>query len=312
MNASTIASRLLDCTLLALPFGLCLPAAAGSGGTPPCNKAAGETLESCRRQAGADYWLAKAKCTNLASGMPECVQAAKDAKNEAVELCGDQYSERIDICADLGGGIYDPQIDRDDFVEGVSHPYMPLVPGVTLVYETETEEGIERDEVSPTGNTREILGVTCTEVRDLVTLDGEPIEDTLDWFAQDVQGNVWYFGELAMNFEDGMLADLDGSWEAGVDGAKPGIVMQASPRVGDVYRQEFLIGEAEDIAEVMSLSKTVSVPYGTFSNCLKTEDQTPIEPDVEENKYYAPGIGLVLTVNLESGEAAELVDVVYE
>ena len=312
MNAQVIVSSLLlnRFAALALPCALSLPLEASSGGgTPPCNLSASETLQSCRRQAAADYWLARAKCSNLSSGKPACLEEAKDALNEALELCGDQYSERIDICADLGGGIYDPVILPGNYVQGVNHPYFPLVPGITLVYETQTSEGVERDEVSLTGNTRTILGVVCTEVHDLVTLEGEPIEDTLDWFAQDTLGNVWYFGELAMNFEEGQLDNLDGSWEAGIDGAKPGIVMEANPQVGDVYRQEFLIAEAEDIGEVMKLSATVAVPYGVFTGCIKTEDQTPIEPDVEENKYYAAGIGMVLSVNLETGERAELVDI---
>jgi hypothetical protein len=315
MTSITIASRrsLQRFAALALPVALCLPLGASSGGgSPPCNTAASETLQSCRRQAASDYWLARAKCTNLSSGKNECLKEAQDAFNEALELCGDQYEERIDVCADLGGGIYDPTIDPRDYVLGVNHPYFPLVGGITLVYETQTGEGVERDEVSLTGNTREILGVTCTEVHDVVTLEGVLIEDTLDWFTQDSSGNVWYFGELAMNFEDGELDNLDGSWEAGIDGAKPGIVMEADPEVGDVYRQEFLIAEAEDIAEVMDLAVTVVVPYGVFTGCLQTEDQTPIEPDVEENKYYAAGVGLVLSINLETGERAELVDSLVE
>ena len=127
--------------------------------------------------------------------------------------------------------------------------------------------------------------------------------------AQDVEGNVWYFGELSMEFEDGEPVGLEGSWEAGEDGAKPGIVMWANPEVGEVYRQEFFLTEAEDMGEVLSLDQTVTVPYGRFENCVMTKDFTPIEPDVEENKFYASGVGVVLEIDVESGERAELVDV---
>ncbi len=308
MNARTTSSPLP----LVLPLVLAVLTSAGAAQSP-CAQSASEALEACRRAANADYWLARANCTNLPSSQKAaCMAEAMEALEEALELCEDQHDERLDVCLDLGGGIYHPLIDPTKFVAGVSHPYFPLPPGVTRIYEKVTSEGVERVEVTPTGGIKVILGVACTEVRDVVSLDGELIEDTLDWFAQDISGNVWYFGELAMNFEDGELVDLDGSWRAGVDGAKPGIVMKATPRVGDVYRQEFLVGEAEDIAEVLNLSRKVVVPYGTFLQCIRTEDGTPLEPDVEEHKYYAPGIGLVLEVDLESGERTELVDVVME
>lgn len=279
-------------------------------GADACSQSASETLTSARREAQASYWLARAKCTNLPLAQQSaCLAEAQDALQEALELCDDQYVERLDACDDLGGGIYDPQINPANFVAGVNHPFFPLQHGVTLVYEKQTSEGVERIEVNPTGATKTILGVACVEIHDVVTLNGEHVEDTLDWFAQDVLGNVWYMGELAMNFEDGQLSDLDGSWRSGVDGAKPGIVMKATPRVGDVYRQEFLLAEAEDIAEVASLNKRVVVPYGTFSRCLQTEDFTPIEPGIEEKKYYAAGVGLVLSVNVQSGARTELVDI---
>lgn len=280
----------------------------------PCDQIANALLQSCKRQAPADYWLERARCTNLPTAQARiaCFAAAYETLQEALELCEDQHEERIDICDDLGGGIYDPIVNPAHFVEGVNHPYFPLHPGTTLVYEKHTDEGVERIEVTTTDRKKVILGVTCTEVRDVVTMRGVPIEDTLDWFAQDAWGNVWYFGELALNFEDGELVDVGGSWRAGVDGAKPGIVMKARPHVGDVYRQEFLIGEAEDIAEVQSISAAAVVPYGSFTHCIRTEDQTPIEPDVEELKYYAAGVGLVLEVGAKTGERTELVDIVQK
>ncbi len=149
-------------------------------------------------------------------------------------------------------------------------------------------------------------------VNDVVEEDGEVVEDTLDWYGIDKRYNIWYFGEIALNFEDGELADIEGSWTSGVDGAKPGIIMKADPQVGDVYRQEFLLGDAEDMGEVLSLTESARVPYGAFDNCLMTKDYTPIEPGVFEHKYYAPGIGPVLEVNPETGERVELVEILVK
>jgi hypothetical protein len=141
----------------------------------------------------------------------------------------------------------------------------------------------------------------------------ESCMDTLDWFAQDNAGNVWYFGEFATEFKNGKVIGHDGSWEAGVDGAKAGIVMEAKPKVGDTYQQELAPGVAEDMATVLSLKESVCVPYGCFSNVLKTRDFSPLEPGVAENKYYAPGVGQIKTVMVEGGsEVSELVDVVTD
>jgi hypothetical protein len=140
-------------------------------------------------------------------------------------------------------------------------------------------------------------------VRDRVWLDGELIEDTDDWYAQDKDGNVWYFGEDVKNYENGVLVDRSGSWEAGVDGAKAGVVMWAQPEVGSIYYQEYYQGQAEDIGEVVSDNETVDVPYGTMSGCLQTEDTTPLEPDVLEYKYYCPGVGQALTIDVTEGNA---------
>jgi hypothetical protein len=136
------------------------------------------------------------------------------------------------------------------------------------------------------------------------------IEDTDDYFAQDVAGNVWYFGEISQSFDDnGDLENLDGSWKAGVELARPGIVMKAVPAVGDFYRQEFFLGEAEDMAEVTSASGTEAVPGAACAGtCLVTNEFTPIEPDASEDKYYAPGIGLILEVDSETGDRVELID----
>lgn len=192
----------------------------------------------------------------------------------------------------------------------IDNPYFPLVPGTTFFYEADTEDGLEEIETIVTHDAKTILGVTCAVVHDIARLDGEIIEDTLDWYAQDCFGNVWYFGEYSETYENGVLTGTEGSWEAGVDGAKPGIVMKAHPKVGDTYRQEYYAGIAEDMADVISLNRSVSVAYGDYDNCLKTRDYTPLDPKVNEYKFYAPGVGQVLTK--EEDARVELVDIVVE
>ncbi len=195
---------------------------------------------------------------------------------------------------------YDPQIDPADFVAGIDNPYLPYEPGTRFVYEGESEGETETDAVFVTHKTKEIMGVTCTVVKDVVSVEGELIEKTFDWFAQDRFGNVWYFGEYSEEHEDGKVSTA-GSWEAGVDGAKPGIVMLADPDVGERYRQEYYAGEAEDMGQVLDLGASVEVPYGSFDNVLVTKDWTPLERKVLENKYYAPGVGLVLERTVRGG-----------
>lgn len=202
-----------------------------------------------------------------------------------------------------------PSADPDDFVDVIDNPWLPLTPGSTWVYET-TAGDPETITVTVTDETREIQGVTTTVVRDVVTgPDGEVVEDTYDWFAQDAAGNVWYFGEETTEYDDRGREDTSGSWEAGVDGAQAGIIMLADPRVGDGYEQEHYEGEAEDRATVLSLDARVVIDLGTYEGVLQTEDNTPLEPGLAEHKYYARGIGLVLEETVAGGEdAAQLVE----
>src|SRR5262249_40103866 len=157
---------------------------------------------------------------------------------------------------------------------GINNPYFPLVPGTTFIYEGQTPDGFEHDEFAVTHNTRTILGVTCIEVHDSVRTDGKLTEDTLDWFAQDVEGNVWYFGENTHELVDGLITTIDGTFMAGENGAKPGVIMKAHPLIGDFYRQEADLDNAEDFAETVSLNESVSVgnPPQTFSRCLKSKE----------------------------------------
>ena len=216
-------------------------------------------------------------------------------------------------CGKKAEETYNPIIDAANFVATIDNQYSPLTPGTTFIYQGQKEGGTQRTEVYVSHQTKQILGVTCIEVRDTVSVNGNLVEATLDWYAQDKDGNVWYFGEDSKEYENGQVVSTAGSWQAGVDGAKPGITMEANPKIGDSYRQEYYKGEAEDMAEVLSLNESVSVSYGSLNNCLKTKDFTALEPSVVENKYYAPGVGVVLTIMVEGGsERSELVDIETE
>ncbi len=201
-----------------------------------------------------------------------------------------------------------PTPDPDDFVDRIDNPYLPLEPGNEWVYES-TGEDPETITVTVTDETREVAGVTTTVVRDVVTdADGEVVEETSDWFAQDRDGNVWYFGEDTTEYDERGRPDTAGSWEAGVDGAQAGLVMPDTPRVGDGYRQEFYPGEAEDQAQVVSLTESLELDVGDFDGLLVTEDTTPLEPGLVEQKYYARGTGLVYEETLSGdGDPVELV-----
>lgn len=207
------------------------------------------------------------------------------------------------------GGEYAPVIDPASFVEEITNPYLPLTPGSRWVYLGEEDGESERVEVEVTDARREVMGVSTVVVRDRVFQDGELVEDTSDWFAQDAEGNVWYFGEDSKELEDGEVVSTEGSWEAGVDGALPGVVMLADPAVGDAYRQEYYEGEAEDMAEVADIAQSAVVPAGDFSDVLVIREWNPLEPDVVEEKHHAPGVGVVLEVIVEGGEGrVELVE----
>jgi hypothetical protein len=190
-----------------------------------------------------------------------------------------------------------------DFTTQIDNPYWPMAPGSKWVYrETEADREL-LIEVTVTDETRNIAGITAVVVHDVVTEGGELVEDTYDWYAQDSAGNVWYLGEDTKEYENGEVVSTAGSWEHGVDGAMAGIIMPAKPRVGLSYRQEYYAGEAEDAARVLSLDEKVQVPFGTFDNVLMTKDFTPLEPDLVEHKFYARGVGPVLTLGISGGSA---------
>jgi hypothetical protein len=203
------------------------------------------------------------------------------------------------------GSRYQPDLDPANFVTDIVNPYLPLLPGTRWLYEGIADGEVERIEVVVTSERKQILGISAVVVRDTVTVDDEVVEDTYDWFAQDHEGNVWYLGEDSKEYEDGEVVSTAGSWEAGVDGAEAGVVMPADPTVGQAYRQEYYPGEAEDLAEVVRRGVSEEVAAGEFDDVVVIKEWNPLEPDVVEEKYYAPGIGPILAVVVEGGDWRE-------
>jgi hypothetical protein len=196
-----------------------------------------------------------------------------------------------------------PVFNPANFVSGIDNPYMTLQPGTTFIYKNDGTGELVQTET--TRETKVIDGVTCIVSHDRSTVDGELEEDTLDYFAQDKFGNVWYFGEDTKEFEDGKVVSTEGSWRAGVDGAAPGIIMEAHPRVGDDYDQEHAPDVAEDHAKVVSLSALVESPYASSDHALETDETTPLEPGALEHKFYIAGVGLVSTTDANDPESIE-------
>lgn len=286
------------------------PAPAIADSAEACNQTTRSAAGACGAQAQANQNLALAMCDNLsaASQAAACrkvaaLQFAADSKS-----CVQQSGSRTSACQLLGQAAYDPAIVAADFSPNITNPWMPLTPGTVMTYSV--PNGLTVIEVL--AQTKVLMGVTCAVIHDKVTVNGVTEEDTYDYFAQDSQGNVWYFGEQTTQFgTDGIPSGVVGSWLAGVNRAKPGIIMKAFPQIGDAYRQEFLIGVAEDAAQVIAFNQTVKVPYGTFSNAMETLEFSGLEPGSSEHKYFVPGVGNVLVVDLVTGEKNELLSVTH-
>jgi hypothetical protein len=201
------------------------------------------------------------------------------------------------------GAPYAPPIEPAEFTTAVDNPFFPLAPGARWMLNGSGEADGEVDTIEVLAETRTVMGVECVVVHDVVALDGEPVEVTDDWYAQDTAGNVWYFGEETAEYEGGEVVSTAGSWEAGVDGAQPGIIMPADPQIGVTYRQEYYAGEAEDLAQAVARGERAETPGSVFDDVLVTEDWTPLEPDVRERKFYARDIGLVMERQVAGGDA---------
>lgn len=296
-----------------------------------CTRTANAASKFGVAEAMADYWQSFGGCLNMPNGeRAQCREDVQTALLDALDEVEEQNIERLKICRQLGERCYSPVIEPNQFVdfdavlagEEVFTPnqYFPLTPGTVWEYIGFDEEGEEAEtiRVEVLNETREILGIQCIVVRDQVweiedvndVDDAFLVEDTEDYFAQDLEGTVWYMGEISQNFEDGELDSLDGSWQAGQDGAHPGVIMFADPNTNGVYRQEFFVGEAEDVARVVSRDESVvTVPFGTFDDdVLRIREWSPLEPGTVEFKFYAPGVGTLLETDPDTGEEVVLVD----
>ena len=280
-----------------------------------CSDTSIAALKACNFQVQDDFWIAIGNCNNLSSAEDRqtCKLTVTEEQKIAKGECIAKFNARQEVCDAIGQAPYDPVIDPNNFRGKdsiVGNKYFPLSPGKTYVY----KGGGQIDTVTVTNETKEILGVTTLVIKDVVTDEksSEVIEKTEDWYAQDLEGNVWYFGEIAQQFDKGELVGIDGSWKAGVNSAKPGILMKVMPQVGNEYRQEFALGEAEDMAKVQNLNGSATIPAPNAScngNCLVTLEFSALEPSAMENKYYAPNVGPILVVDLETGVREELIEI---
>jgi hypothetical protein len=200
------------------------------------------------------------------------------------------------------------------FVRNVDNPWFPLKPGTTFVYHGSKDSKAATDIFQATRRTKVISGVRCTVVEDTLLLNGKLEEHTIDWYAQDLTGRVWYFGERTAEYDvRGRVTSREGSWMDGVNGARAGIFMFANPKVGRSAEQEHFRGHAEDHFRVMDLSASVTVPYGTFNHALRTKEWTPLEPGIRDAKFYVHGLGEVKEVTVKGPrETLKLVQVIHD
>lgn len=314
-------------------------AALGGSGTAVaqgigCTAAAQASDLACNFAAKDDLFTERAICMDSPDDdLATCLDDAGASFDEVLEECGDIFDAQQDVCEATDDASHNPDFGGDfaaNFVDplqiGITvdpNPWFPLVQGSEWTYEGSFEEDgevvTETIVVSVLNETKFIDGITCLVVRDVVEVDGELVEDTDDWFAQDVDGNVWYCGEEVKDYEffDGdeppapELVSDDGSFKAGRDGDKGGVLLPAMPVVGDFFRQELSVGNAEDIIEVLAIDGTeTAVVASCDATCLVTFDFSPLDPEALENKYYAPGVGLIVEIDLTTGDRVELIDFV--
>jgi hypothetical protein len=303
-------------SLLGAAAALVLAAPDATAG--PCTDTTWAASQACIADARDNFLVAKGICFNLSDDAErgDCLAEARSTRQDELGLCRDQQTARGELCQALGEDAYDPDFSAGNFVDPhdiggtiEANPYFPLIQGNRWVYKI---GDTQTDTMIVTGDTKliELIegsgeGVTCVVVIDKVKEDGVVIENTKDWYAQDTEGNVWYCGEISLSLEtfdgdnppDPELVDIEGSWKTGREGAKPGILIEAEPKVGDVYRQEFALGTAEDVAEVTSITGSESAPGGSCAgDCLVTREFSSLEPDTEEFKYYEPGVGQIVGV----------------
>ena len=246
--------------------------------------------------------------TSPASTAPPTSAVAATTSTVATSVADSQPPPAL---AQLPQGATPFDLDPTRFTTAINNPFWPMQPGTRWTYREVDTDGTELQAVVVVTTQTKVManGVTARVVRDTLTRRGEIIEDTLDWYAQDFEGNVWYLGEDTAEYEGGVVASTAGSWQAGVDGALPGIIVPADPQPGLAYRQEYYAGQAEDNGTVVSLNETADVPYGHFDTLMMTADTSGLEPNVLEHKFYARGVGPILTVDVGTGGHEELLTV---
>ena len=298
-----------------------------------CTSSSNALRRACEFEVLDEFFVGAATCAHSESEAEAdlCLEDYADDRDDALAECGAVTEARLGLCAATLDAVHNPPFGldfADNFVDPLMigepggpapHPYLPLLQGSTWLYQgTFIEEGEEITEtitITVTDRIKLVDGIRCLVVRDVVEVDGELVEDTDDWFAQDVDGNLWYCGEEVKDYEtfDGdvpaipELVAIDGSFKAGRDGDEAGILLPVAPVAGDIYRQEVSFTNAEDAIEIVAVDGTESVPGASCTgDCLITLDFSPLDPGVEENKYYAPGVGMILEVNLDTGDRVEL------
>jgi hypothetical protein len=210
------------------------------------------------------------------------------------------------------GPPYRPKIEPASFTTNFTNRYWPLKPGATWTYDGLKDGQPEHVVIVVTKTPRTVFGVRCVTVVDTVTINGSLEEKTTDWYAQDRSGAVWYFGEDSKDYKNGAVSSTQGTWEAGVDGALPGVIIQGAPNPGPTYRQEFRPGVAEDMARVLTTSAVQTVPAGTFHGVVETYDTDPLNPDKKETKFFAPGVGPVHTIRVGGTHHEEIKLISYK
>jgi hypothetical protein len=306
---------------------------ADADGARACTTTASLARRACGFDAQDNFFQKLAACANSSDSgrRSACREAARDELGESRELCSAQSKARRDICGLVGEAAYDPAFDPKNFetdFHKLANPnrYFPIAIGDRWEYKS---NGGETDIVEVLDQTKLIEGVTCVVVRDEVSSDGVVVEGTDDWYAQAKDGSVWYCGEEVKDFEtfegdEPVLPELvaiDGSFKAGRDDAKPGVIFLAKPARGVTYREEFSLGNAEDVSTII----TTTYGYGADpeldtlvpealarllcrDDCIVTKAFTAVAPGVVERKYSAPGIGTFLETAPDTGEVVQLVN----
>ena len=275
----------------------------------PCERSARHAHRACMLDAEAEFWRAVSRCDHIPDSEARrvCRTVAREAYEESVAECEEVRTGRVALCSQLPMAHH-PEIDPDGFVAEVTNELFPLIPGTVWIYREVTEEGVFDTEIEVLTGKRRFSGIHCTPVVSTVTNDGEPVEQTIEWFAQDIEGNVWLFGEFSREYLNAQIIEIE-TWTTGREGAKPGIIMPANPAVGDFFRQGLAIDVSEDTATIVGSGETLQVPAGEFRDVWISIDESPLEPDDIEEKYYAPGVGMVLELDLVTGDRMELVEV---